>query len=74
LLARKELVGVINLQRYSPREVKLLSSIGVLLGADIGISRLENQNSDLLVELETRKMRSAAIYNGNWAPASTKPS
>jgi signal transduction protein with GAF and PtsI domain len=60
LLARKELVGVINLQhgrprRYSLREVKLLSSVGVLLGADIGISRLESQNSDLLMELETRK-------------------
>ena len=44
LLARKELVGVINLlhrrpRRYSLREVKLLSSVGVLLGADIGISR-----------------------------------
>jgi signal transduction protein with GAF and PtsI domain len=60
LLARKELVGVINLQhgrprRYSLREVKLLSSVGVLLGADIGISRLKSQNSDLLMELETRK-------------------
>jgi uroporphyrinogen-III synthase len=61
LLARKELLGVINLQhgrprRYSLREVKLLSSVGCLLGADIGISRLESQNSDLLMELETRKL------------------
>jgi uroporphyrinogen-III synthase len=61
LLARKELVGVINLQhhrarRYSLREVKLLSSVGCLLGADIAISRLESQNSDLLMELETRKL------------------
>jgi signal transduction protein with GAF and PtsI domain len=61
LLARNELVGVINLQhgrprRYNLREVKLLSSVGVLLGADIGISRLESQNSDLLLELETRKL------------------
>jgi len=61
LLARKELVGVIKLQhsrprRYSLREVKLLSSVGALLGADIGISRLESQNSDLLMELETRKL------------------
>jgi uroporphyrinogen-III synthase len=60
-LARKELVGVINLQhgrprRYSLREVKLLSSVGCLLGADIAISRLEGQNSDLLMELETRKL------------------
>jgi GAF domain-containing protein len=61
LLARKELVGVINLQhrqprRYSLREVKLLSAVGRLLGAGIGISRLESQNSDLLTELETRKL------------------
>lgn len=61
LLARKELVGVINLQhgkprRYSLREVKLLSSVGLLLGVDIGISRLESRNSDLLLELETRKL------------------
>ena len=61
LLARKELLGVINLQhgrprQYSLREVKLLSSVGYLLGADIGIARLESQNSDLLMELETRKL------------------
>jgi len=61
LLARKELLGVINLRhgrprRYSLREVKLLSSVAVLLGADIAISRLESRNSDLLVELETRKL------------------
>jgi signal transduction protein with GAF and PtsI domain len=61
LLARRELVGVINLQhrrprRYSLQEVKLLSTVGSLLGADIGISRLESQNSDLLMELETRKL------------------
>lgn len=61
LLARQELVGAITLQhsrprRYSPREVKLLSIVGVLLGADIGISRLESRNSDLLMELETRKL------------------
>ena len=61
LVARKELVGLINLQhrrprRYSLREVKLLSTVGRLLGTDIGISQLEAQNSDLLLELETRKL------------------
>jgi hypothetical protein len=54
-------VGVINLQhrqphRYSLREVKLLSAVGRLLGAGIGISQLEIRNSDLLLELETRKL------------------
>src|ERR1700690_1745732 len=61
LLARKELVGVINLRhrqprRYSIREVKLLSAVGRLLGAGIRLSGLESQNSDLLMELETRKL------------------
>ena len=28
----------------------------ILLGADIAISRLESRNSDLLMELETRKL------------------
>jgi uroporphyrinogen-III synthase len=61
LLARKELVGAINVRhhrprQYSRREVKLLSSVGFLLGADIGISRLESQNSEVLIELETRKL------------------
>lgn len=61
LLARDELVGKIDLQhdrprQYSLREVKLLSSVGFLLGTDIGISRLESRNSDLLIELETRKL------------------
>jgi len=61
LLARKELVGVINLQHrepreYSLREVKLLSAVGRLLGAGIGISRLETKNSGLLQQLKTRKL------------------
>jgi uroporphyrinogen-III synthase len=61
LLARQELVGVVNLlhdqpRRYNLREVKLLSAVGHLLGAGIGISRLESQNSDLLQQLETRKL------------------
>lgn len=61
LLARKELVGVINLQhrrprQYNLREAKLLATVGRLLGTDIGISRLETKNSDLLLELETRKL------------------
>jgi len=54
-------MGVINFhhrqpRRYSIREVKLLSSVGFLLGADIGISRRQSQNSNLLLELETRKL------------------
>jgi uroporphyrinogen-III synthase len=61
LLARQELLGVINLRHSQPREcclpeVKLLSAVGRLLGAGIGISRLEIQNAELLLQLETRKL------------------
>jgi uroporphyrinogen-III synthase len=61
LLARQELVGLLNLRHRQPRqyrlrEVRLLSAIGRLLGAGIGISRLENRNSELLQQLETRKL------------------
>jgi len=41
---------------YSRCEVELLYSIGFVLGADLGIARLEKANGDLLLELETRKL------------------
>lgn len=61
LLARLKVEGAIHLKhrqphRYSRREFNLLSSMGRLLGADIRISQLESENSDLLLELETRKL------------------
>lgn len=61
LLARSKLFGAIDLKHrrphpYSRREFKLLSSAGYLLGADICILQLEDENSDLLLQLETRKL------------------
>jgi uroporphyrinogen-III synthase len=61
LLAREELQGVMNLKHsaprvYSQREVKLLSSAGFLLGAEIGIAQRESANADLHLELETHKL------------------
>jgi GAF domain-containing protein len=61
LAARSKLLGAISLKhhqphRYSQRELRLLSSVAHLLGTDIRISELEKQNSDLLLELETRKL------------------
>ena len=41
---------------YSGHDLKLLSTIGHLMGADLGISQLEKENSELQVELETRKL------------------
>jgi uroporphyrinogen-III synthase len=61
LLSRSKLVGAISLHhrvphRYKLREVKLLSSAGYLLGADIRLSQLDRENSDLVLHLETRKL------------------
>jgi uroporphyrinogen-III synthase len=61
LLSRGRLVGVMNLQHrephvYSPRDIRLISTVGFLAGAEIEMSRLENENSDLSQQLETRKL------------------
>ena len=60
-LCRSRLVGVLGLRHWRPRayrrhEVQLLSSIGFMVGAELGIARLEQENADLLLELETRKL------------------
>jgi signal transduction protein with GAF and PtsI domain len=61
LLSRGRLVGIINLRHrqphaYSMREIKLLSNVGFLVGAEIGIACLESENSELRDHLETRKL------------------
>jgi len=61
LLSRGQLVGVINLQHrhphtYSQRQIKLISTIGFLVGAEIERARLESENSRLAEQLETRKL------------------
>lgn len=60
-LLRSQLVGAITLCHWKPRlyrqhEFRFLSSIGYIIGAELGISRLEEQNANLLLELETRKL------------------
>jgi uroporphyrinogen-III synthase len=61
LLSRGRLVGVMNLQHrdphiYSPRDIRLLSTVGFMAGAEVEVARLETQNSDLSQQLETRKL------------------
>jgi len=61
LFCRGRLVGVMNLQHrephvYSPRDIRLLSTVGFLAGAEIELARLETENSDLSQQLETRKL------------------
>ncbi len=53
-------IGVINLQhrltyRHSSDEVRMLSTLGVLVGAEIERARLESENEQLTSRLETRK-------------------
>jgi len=61
LMCRGRVVGVINLQHkqhhvYRRREINLISTIGYLVGAEIEMARLENVNSTLAEQLQTRKI------------------
>jgi signal transduction protein with GAF and PtsI domain len=61
ILSRGRVVGVINLQHrqahtYSRRQMRLISMIGFLVGAEIEMARLEVENSQLQLQLETRKL------------------
>lgn len=61
VLSRGRLVGVINVQHRLPhthtrREIKLISTIGFLVGAEIEMARLEGEVSHLAEQLETRKL------------------
>ncbi len=60
ILCANKVVGVINLQhrlsyQHSESEVRLLSTIGFLVGAEIERARLESENVQLADRLETRK-------------------
>jgi uroporphyrinogen-III synthase len=61
ILCRARVVGVINLQHrlphvHSPRDIKLISTIGFLVGAEIERARLESEVSQLSQRLEMRKV------------------
>ena len=61
LLCRGRVCGVINLQHrkphvYKKREVRLISTIGFLAGAEIELARLEEINSNLTDQLQARKL------------------
>src|SRR6201997_2333732 len=61
LMCRGRVVGVINLQHrqhhvYRRREIRLISTIGFLVGAEIELARLEEANSTLAEQLQTRKL------------------
>ena len=61
ILCRRRMVGVISMQHreahvHTNREVKLVSTIGFLVGADIEMARLESENQKLVQQLESRKI------------------
>jgi uroporphyrinogen-III synthase len=61
ILCRNKLVGVINLQHRQPHthseaEIQLISTMGFLVGAGVEMARLEEENSQLSEELESRKI------------------
>jgi len=61
LMCRGRVVGVINLQHrqphiHKPREIRMISTIGFLVGAEIEMARLEEANSSLAEQLQTRKV------------------
>jgi uroporphyrinogen-III synthase len=61
LVSRGHVVGVINLQHRPPhvhnqKEIRLISTAGFLVGAEIEMARLETENSNLSQQLETRKI------------------
>lgn len=61
IMCRSRLVGVINLQHRKPyyhsdHEVRLLSAVGYLVGAELERARLETELSELADRLESRKL------------------
>ena len=60
ILCSSRVVGVINLQHrntyvHTDLQIRLLSTIGYLVGAEVERARLETENSELVNRLETRK-------------------
>ena len=60
VLCRGRLVGVINVQHrarhvHSARDIRLISTLGFLVGAEIELARLESESSRLSEKLEFRK-------------------
>jgi signal transduction protein with GAF and PtsI domain len=65
ILCRGRFVGVINLQHREPhyhsaREIRLISLIGYLVGAEIELARVEDEKMQLTDQLETRKLMERA--------------
>jgi len=65
ILCRGKLVGAINVQhreqhQHSKREIRLITMIGYLVGAEMELARIEYEKSQLAEQLETRKVMERA--------------
>lgn len=65
ILCRSRVVGVINLQHRQPhqhteREIRLISTIGFLVGAELELARMETEKAEMQRRLETRKLMERA--------------
>ena len=61
LVTRGHVVGVINLQNrkphhYTSREMKLISTVGFMVGAEIEMARLHSENEQISTKLAAREM------------------
>jgi len=65
ILCRGKFVGVINIQhrdahKHSQREIRLITLIGYLVGAEVEMARMEYETTQLANELGTRKVMERA--------------
>jgi len=65
ILCRGKLVGAINVQhreqhQHSKREIKLITMIGYLVGAEVELARMEFEQRQLSEQLEARKVMERA--------------
>jgi len=65
ILCRGRVVGVINLQHRQPhhhteREIRLITTIGYLVGAELELARIETEKAEMLRQLENRKLMERA--------------
>ena len=65
ILCRGKLVGAINVQHrqthnHSRREIRLITMIGYLVGAEVELARMEFEKTQLAEQLETRKVMERA--------------
>jgi two-component system, response regulator PdtaR len=65
ILCRGKLVGAVNMQHREPhhhsrREIKLITMIGYLVGAEVELARMEYEKTQLADQLETRKVMERA--------------